>query len=120
MSRRRMLACVSVSLVAAALLTAGNAVAQLYQVRAEYGMWDTWLMKDRNDYHLFFLQRRLTNIGRAVSKDLDSWTPLPDIDTKAAPGHWDSDRAKTGMCDIRSNHGCYFGNSDVSDIHRHG
>jgi len=87
-----------VSLVAVALLPAGNAAAQLYQVPAEYGMWDTWLMKEGDEYHLFFLQRKLTNIGHAVSKDLVFWTSLPDIDTKAPPGRWDSDRAKTGMC----------------------
>ncbi len=98
MSRNRLLARLLAVLFATVLLPAGNVRAQLYQVPAEYGMWDTWLTKEGDEYHLFFLQRKLTNIGRAVSKDLVSWTPLPDIDTKAPPGHWDSDRAKTGMC----------------------
>jgi len=93
-----MLVSISAIVLATALLPGGNSLAQLYQVPAEYGMWDTWLMKEGDEYHLFFLQRKLTNIGRAVSKDLVSWTALPDIDTKAPPGHWDSDRAKTGMC----------------------
>jgi len=115
-----MFACVSVSLVTAALLPASNAVAQLYQVPAEYGMWDTWLMKDGDEYHLFFLQRKLTNIGRAVSKDLVSWTPLPDIDTKAPPGHWDSDRAKTGMCvKDGERYMCFYG-SMVQGVQRIG
>ena len=98
MLRHRVRVCLLASLVAVVLLPTGNVEAQLYQVPAEYGMWDTWLMKEGDEYHLFFLQRKLTNIGRAVSKDLVSWTPLPDIDTEAPPGHWDSDRAKTGMC----------------------
>ena len=98
MAGHRMLAPFWAILLATVVLPAGITFAQLYQVPADYGMWDTWLMKEGDEYHLFFLQRKLTNIGHAVSKDLVSWTPLPDIDTKAPPGHWDSDRAKTGMC----------------------
>lgn len=77
-------------------------------------------MKDKGDFQLFFLQRKLTNIGRAVSKDLVSWTPLPDIDTKAPPGHWDSDRAKTGMCvKDGERYVCFYG-SMVQGVQRIG
>ena len=120
MLRDRTLTGTALCLAVAALLPGGAAVGQLYEVPAEYGMWDTWLMKDGDQYQLFFLQRKLTNIGRAVSQDLVSWTPLPDIDTRAAPGHWDSDRAKTGMCvKDGQRYVCFYG-SMVKGVQRIG
>jgi hypothetical protein len=118
--RQSLAVCLWAGLLAAALVPASDALAQLYQVPAEYGMWDTWLMQEGDEYHLFFLQRKRTNIGRAVSKDLVSWSPLPDIHTKAPPGHWDSDRAKTGMC-VRDGdrYVCFYG-SMVDGVQRIG
>ena len=52
------------------------------------GMWDTWLLQDGEDYHLFFLSGG--NIGRAVSKDLIHWKHLPPIKKLGKKGGWDA------------------------------
>ena len=51
------------------------------------GMWDTWVMQDGDEYHLFFLAGG--HIGRAVSKDLIHWKHLPPIKNMAQKGDWD-------------------------------
>lgn len=51
------------------------------------GMWDTWVLQDGEEYHLFFLSGG--NIGRAVSKDLIHWKHLPPIKNLAQKGDWD-------------------------------
>jgi len=51
------------------------------------GMWDTWVLQDGEDYHLFFLAGG--NIGRAVSKDLIHWKHLPPIMKMGQKGDWD-------------------------------
>lgn len=50
-------------------------------------MWDTWVMQDGEDYHLFFLSGG--NIGRAVSQDLIHWQHLPPIKKLGKKGGWD-------------------------------
>ena len=73
----------------------------MYCPPAPYGMWDTWLFRDGDEYHLFFLQSEpdvtWNTLGRAVSKDLVHWEPLAPIPTKGAPGEWDFDPTLTGM-----------------------
>jgi len=50
-------------------------------------MWDSWLLQDGDDYHLFFLVDG--DIGRAVSQDLIHWKHLPMIKNLASEGDWD-------------------------------
>lgn len=56
---------------------------------ADKWLWDFWFAKDGPDYHVFYLQapntlehewqRHFTvSVGHAVSKDLKTWTVLPD------------------------------------------
>ena len=62
-------------------------------------LWDFWFAQDGNDYHVFYLQAPNTleheskrhfnvSIGHAVSKDLKTWTVLPDA---LQPSHDDPD-----------------------------
>ena len=80
---------------------ARRADAQIYQPPEPYAMWDTWLFKDGDEYHLFFLQSEpgvtWNTIGRAVSKDLLHWTPLDSIPSKGPKGSWDFEPTLTGM-----------------------
>jgi hypothetical protein len=73
----------------------------MYQPPDPYAMWDTWLFKDGDEYHLFFLQSEpnvtWNTIGRAVSNDLVHWTALDPIPTKGPAGAWDFDPTLTGM-----------------------
>lgn len=70
-------------------------------------VWDFWFAEDRDETHLFFLQapRSLGNesarhyratIGHAVSRDLVSWTILPDALGPGRPGAWDDLATWTG------------------------
>lgn len=70
-------------------------------------IWDFWLARDGDSYHLFFLQapRSLpdpdlrhwnVSIGHAVSTDLRHWRPLPDALAPAAAGAWDDYTTWTG------------------------
>lgn len=76
----------------------------IYRPPQPYAMWDTWLFPDGDEYHLFFLQSRPPHtwdtIGRAVSRDLLHWTPLPPIPTKGPAGAWDEAPTLTG-CTVR-------------------
>lgn len=80
---------------------ARSSLAQIYQPPDPHSMWDTWLFPDGDDYHLFFLQSEpgvtWNTIGRAVSKDLVHWTPLPPIPSKGPKGAWDEAPTLTGM-----------------------
>lgn len=83
-----------------ALLFAGGAEAMIYRPPAPLAMWDTWVFRDGDEYHLFFLQSRppqtWDTIGRAVSRDLVHWTALPPIPTKGPDGAWDEPPTLTG------------------------
>ena len=74
--------------------------AMLYQPAPPHAMWDTWLFQDGDEFHLFFLQSEpgvtWNTLGRAVSKDLVHWTPLPPIPTKGPEGAWDFAPTLTG------------------------
>ena len=70
-------------------------------------IWDFWLARDGEDYHVFYLQapRSLgdpelrhfnTSIGHAVSRDLREWRPLPDALHSGPPGVWDDGAVWTG------------------------
>lgn len=74
-------------------------------------IWDFWLARDGEDYHVFYLQapRSLgdpelrhfnTSIGHAVSRDLREWQTLPDALYPGPPGAWDGHAVWTG-CVIR-------------------
>jgi hypothetical protein len=74
---------------------------QIYSPTDPFSMWDTWLYHEENDYHLFFLQSEpeiiWNTIGRAVSRDLVHWQPLPSIPSKGPQGSWDENPTLTGM-----------------------
>lgn len=71
-------------------------------------VWDFWFARDRNDFHIFYLQapRALgapevrhwhTSIGHAVSKDLSDWEILPDaLQPSNDEDAWDSLTTWTG------------------------
>jgi hypothetical protein len=72
-------------------------------------IWDFWLARDGEDYHVFYLQapRSLgdpelrhfnASIGHAVSRDLREWSPLPDALRLGPPSAWDGHAVWTG-CD---------------------
>jgi beta-fructofuranosidase len=74
-------------------------------------IWDFWLARDGEDYHVFYLQapRSLgdpelrhfnASIGHAVSRDLREWSPLPDALRLGPPSAWDGHAVWTG-CVIR-------------------
>lgn len=73
----------------------------------EAWVWDLWFAQDGADYHVFFLQasralldperRHLrASIGHAVSRDLRSWTRLPDALVAGDPGAIDDVATWTG------------------------
>lgn len=77
--------------------------AALYQPPEPYGMWDTWLLPNGSEYHLFFMQtdsgqpaNEWSTLGRAVSTDLVHWQPLPPLPVKGPPGAWDHYPVMTG------------------------
>ncbi len=73
----------------------------LYLPAEPYGMWDTWLFPDGDEYHLFFLQSepgtQWNALGRAVSRDLLHWRALPPIPTRGPEDAWDYAPTLTGM-----------------------
>ncbi len=67
--------------------------------RPSIRMWDTWMIQVGDDYHLFYLSRG--DIGRAVSKDLIHWKPLPTIRNMAMEGDWDERGMRMTGCTIK-------------------
>lgn len=74
---------------------------------ADRWIWDFWLARDGDAYHVFFLQaprslgsphlrHRAATIGHAVSSDLRQWTALPDALGPGAPGSFDDLATWTG------------------------
>jgi beta-fructofuranosidase len=74
---------------------------------ADHWVWDSWLVDDGVDYHLFFLRasralhdpyrRHLrASIGHAMSTDLRDWTLLPDALVHADTPAWDDLATWTG------------------------
>jgi beta-fructofuranosidase len=74
---------------------------------ADRWIWDFWLARDGDAYHVFYLQaprslgspqlrHRAATIGHAVSSDLRSWTTLPDALAAGAPGAFDDLATWTG------------------------
>jgi len=70
-------------------------------------VWDFWLARDGDSYHLFFLyaSRALhdpdrrhgrASIGHAVSHDLRNWTRLPDALVRGEAGDFDETATWTG------------------------
>ena len=73
----------------------------------DHWVWDSWYVDDGNDYHMFFLRasRALldsdrrhfrASIGHARSKDLKSWTLLPDALVSSDSPAWDDLATWTG------------------------
>jgi beta-fructofuranosidase len=70
-------------------------------------IWDFWLVRDGDEYHIFYLQapralgepllrHRNASIGHAVSSDLRSWRVLPDALQPGPEGSWDDLATWTG------------------------
>ena len=72
----------------ALLLAANGTAGTVYVPKNGEWMWDTWVMQDGADYHLFHLSKD-GGLGRAISQDLIHWTQLPMIPNLAKPGDWD-------------------------------
>ena len=62
-------------------------------------MWDTWVLQDGDEYHLFFLSGG--SIGHAVSKDLIHWKHLPPIRNMAKKGDWDAGGMRMTGCTVK-------------------
>jgi beta-fructofuranosidase len=90
---KRIVLCLACCLVAPYIAIAGV----VYQSPEK--MWDTWLLRNGEDYHLFFLSKG--NIGRAVSKDLIHWEHLPPIENMAREGDWDADGMMMTGCTVK-------------------
>jgi len=78
---------------------------------ADRWVWDSWIARDRSDYHLYFLhaprslenpdlRHRHASIGHAVSGDLVEWRELGDALRPGKPGEWDDLAVWTG-CVVR-------------------
>jgi beta-fructofuranosidase len=74
---------------------------------ADHWVWDSWLVEDGADYHLFFLRasralhdpyrrHRRASVGHAVSSDLRNWQLLPDALVHADEPAWDDLATWTG------------------------
>jgi beta-fructofuranosidase len=74
---------------------------------ADHWVWDSWLVDDGVDYHLFFLRasralrdpfrrHRRASIGHATSTDLRNWRLLPDALVHADSPAWDDLATWTG------------------------
>lgn len=66
------------------------------------GLWDTWLFRSDDAFHLFHLQRELheigcSSIGHAVTTDWTHWTTLPPVLSQGPEGSWDAGPLMTGM-----------------------
>ena len=70
-------------------------------------VWDFWLLQDRDEHHIFYLQAPRTlevsahrhhhaSIGHAVSEDFRSWQVLPDALGPGPEGSWDDLATWTG------------------------
>jgi beta-fructofuranosidase len=70
-------------------------------------VWDFWIVHDRSEQHIFYLQaprtleqpelrHRHASIGHAVSTDLRSWRVLPDALHPGPEGSWDDLATWTG------------------------
>ena len=74
---------------------------------ADHWVWDCWLFDDGDNFHIFFLRaskalgdpdRRhfRASVGHAISKDLKSWTLLPDALVSGDAPAWDDVATWTG------------------------
>ncbi len=106
--------CMILAVAACLLLMLHRADAQLYAVKPPRTVWDSWLFRDGQDYHLFYLQGPSDDrhIGRAVSRDLLHWKQLPWIDSVDHGDGWDRKITHTGWTvKIGDRYACLYGSS---------
>lgn len=91
--------------------------AQVYRPIANNNMWDSYLFRQGDQYHLFYLQNEnyprvetdrpswlLSSVGRAVSTDLVTWKTLPPINFRSYVNrHTDQQRMFIGQATARVN-----------------
>lgn len=97
-----------------AFVSTNRGHAQLYAVKQPRTVWDSWLFREGDDYHLFYLQgpRDDRHIGRAVSQDLLHWQRLPWIDSVGKGDAWDRKITHTGWTvKIGDHYACLYGSS---------
>lgn len=72
-----------------------------------FWIWDSWYVEDAGEYHAFYLKAPTSlgdpdlrhanaRIGHSVSRDLSTWTALPDALHQGAPGEFDDLAVWTG------------------------
>lgn len=81
---------------------------------ADRYVWDFWLVRDGDTWHIFHLQAPRTlhpddrhlsaTVGQATSTDLKNWTPGPTALDTGPPGTWDDVAIHTGSV-IKHNSG---------------
>ena len=96
----------AMGLIGALLLATTGTAGTVFVPKNGVWMWDTWVMQDGPDYHLFYLSKE-GGLGRAVSQDLIHWTQLPMIPNLAKPGDWDEKGMLLTGCTIKHN-GKYY------------
>jgi len=80
-------------------------------------MWDLWFLKEKNYYHVFYLQHKEivasenrhdnVSIGHAISKNLLKWKELPTALNPGKKGEWDNLALWTGSV-IKKNNQYYL------------
>jgi len=88
----------------------------IYRPSGKRFLWDTWLYRHREEFHLFFLESATrdglwNHIGHAISSNLLQWRELPSI--PVPPGDadaWDNQTTLTGtIVQGQGRHWMFFG-----------
>lgn len=88
-------------------------------------LWDTWLFRQDDLFHLFHLQRGraergCSSIGHAITRDWLHWETLPAIQIQGSGAAWDSGPLMTGMVVAHDDRYYLFYGSMVDRVQRIG
>jgi beta-fructofuranosidase len=91
----------------------------------QLGLWDTWLVHGRGEWHLFYLKRDLRDtwakaIGHATSPDLIRWRSAEDAVVASEAPAWDSGWFMTGTVVEHGGRYYLFYGSMVDQVQRIG